>query len=111
MHFIIGGVKQGKNEYAKEHFADCEIVCDYQKKIREQLEAGKDTMEEAKTFLESVKDFEHLAIVCDEVGYGLVPMDAFERAYREAVGRVSCFFAGKASEVIRMVAGLPVRIK
>ena len=27
-------------------------------------------------------------LVSDEVGYGVVPMDAFDRAYREAVGRI-----------------------
>lgn len=29
-----------------------------------------------------------LVIVCDEIGCGLVPVDAFEREYREAVGRI-----------------------
>lgn len=112
MYFIIGGAKQGKNEYAKAQYgANCRILTDYHKTIRLQLEKGEDAMAKAAKLLEQAEDLERLVIVCDEVGYGLVPTDAFERTYRETVGRVSCFLAGEASEVIRIVAGLPVRIK
>ena len=49
-------------------------------------------------------------VICDELGCGLVPMDAFDRKYREACGRVSCYLAGQAEQVIRMVCGIPGRI-
>lgn len=111
MIFVIGGMAQGKNEYAKAQYGDYEIICDYQNTIRSNLQRGEDAMAEASKLLETVEDLDHLVIVCDEVGYGLVPIDAFERSYRETVGRVSCYFASRATEVVRIVAGLPMRIK
>lgn len=45
-------------------------------------------------------------LIMDEVGCGIVPLDAFERQYREVVGRVSCRLAQEASHVERIVCGL-----
>ena len=66
-----------------------------------------ETAEEAEKYL-SGKD--KLVIISDEIGYGLVPIDAFERKYREEAGRVNCFFARKAEQVIRVVCGIGTRI-
>ena len=46
-----------------------------------------------------------LILICDEVGCGLVPVDAFEREYREAVGRICTVFARRADRVDRVVCG------
>ena len=35
-----------------------------------------------------------LILICDEIGCGLVPVDAFEREYRESTGRIKI---GRAS--------------
>jgi len=40
-----------------------------------------------------------------------VPMEPFEREYREQVGRVNCLIAGKASQVIRVISGIGTKIK
>ena len=37
-----------------------------------------------------------LILICDEVGCGLVPVDAFEREYRETVGRICTALANRA---------------
>lgn len=111
MVFIIGGAAQGKNKYANEQYEGYEIIHDYHEVIREQLENGEDAIAHAVALLEGVEDIDRLVIVCGEVGHGLVPMDAFERSYRETVGKVNCYMASKAKTVIRIVAGLPVRIK
>jgi len=50
-------------------------------------------------------------VVANEVGAGVVPMAAEDRAYREAVGRVLCVIAGKAEQVTRCACGIGVRIK
>lgn len=47
-----------------------------------------------------------VALIMDEVGCGIVPLDAFERQYRETVGRASCRLAQEASHVERIVCGL-----
>ena len=50
-------------------------------------------------------------VVCREVGLGIVPINAKERAWRELVGRACTLLADSADEVVRMVCGIPVRIK
>lgn len=109
MILIVGGAYQGKMEYAKKNFGtEYEIWNQYHEVVRRQLLDGKDPQEEAKKLLEQKKD---LVIISDEVGYGLVPTDAFERKYRETVGRVNCFLAREAKQVIRVVCGVGSRIK
>ncbi|MBR1693541.1 MAG: bifunctional adenosylcobinamide kinase/adenosylcobinamide-phosphate guanylyltransferase [Lachnospiraceae bacterium] len=114
MIFIIGGAYQGKTAYAQEYMrTHCHesytLFNHYHLKVREQLKEGADPMKEAKKLLE--EGGEGLLIISDEVGYGLVPTDAFEREYREQSGRVNCFFAAQAEQVIRIVSGIGMRLK
>lgn len=139
MILVIGGVYQGKEEYVQnllreESAGMCrareyEIVNAYHLKIKEQMKAGEEPLEAARALLEAVEgrhgsgetladDAEEqteggktLVVICDEVGCGVVPMDAFERAWREKVGRVCCYFAKEAAQVIRVVCGVGSRIK
>lgn len=50
-------------------------------------------------------------IVCNEVGCGVVPMDASERAWRDRVGRTCARIAGQADTVVRMCCGIPHYLK
>ena len=50
-------------------------------------------------------------VIATEVGGGVVPTDAGERAFREAAGRLSCLLAEKADIVIRVYCGLPQLLK
>ena len=52
-----------------------------------------------------------VVIVTNELGLGLVPMDAGGRRFRELAGRVNQQVAEEADEVYLVVSGLPVRIK
>ena len=52
-----------------------------------------------------------IVVVTDEVGYGIVPMEAEERAWREACGRVCTVLAQQAEEVVRVCCGIGRRIK
>ena len=54
---------------------------------------------------------EGLAIVCNELGCGVVPMERSDRVWREKTGRLLCELAKQASEVYRVTAGIAVRIK
>ena len=54
---------------------------------------------------------EALAIVCNELGCGVVPMERSDRAWREKTGRLLCELAKQAPEVYRVTAGIAVRIK
>lgn len=50
-------------------------------------------------------------IICNEVGYGLVPLEKEEREYREVVGRSCCELAACAKSVERIICGIGVKIK
>jgi hypothetical protein len=50
-------------------------------------------------------------IIVNDISCGLVPMDAEDRAYREAVGRTSMYLAQEALAVVRVFAGIGKRIK
>ena len=109
MILIIGGAHQGKTAYAVEHFEKKLVIIDnYHFKVKKQLEEEKDPLKEAE---HSLAENENCVIISDEVGYGLVPVDAFLRKYREAVGRVNCYLAGQADQVIRVICGIGNRIK
>lgn len=113
MIFVIGGAYQGKTEYVKEHFSNCRIWDHYHLTVWEQLDNGKDPLKEAERMLETdgKKTGKDLVIVSNELGYGLVPVDVKQREYREVNGRVNCYFAQQAQEVIHMVCGQAQRIK
>ena len=109
MILLIGGAYQGKYAYAKEHYAKDHVIYNrYHEMVRQQLQAGEDPLDQARLLIEKE---ENQVIISDEVGYGLVPIDAFEREYREKVGRVNCFLAKEAERVIRIVCGMPLQIK
>ena len=50
-------------------------------------------------------------LVCDEIGNGIVPIDAFERTYREQTGKILIRLAQEADEVVRVLCGIGQRIK
>ena len=47
-----------------------------------------------------------LLIVTDEIGYGIVPVDKEERAWREYTGRVCTCLAAKSRRVVRVMYGI-----
>ena len=69
---------------------------------------NKNPKEEILSFIEENKE---CIIICDEIGNGIVPLDAFEREYREHTGRILIELAGKADEVVRIICGIQQRIK
>ena len=124
MEMIIGGAFQGKSTYAKEHHPDicwkngadlekeelmnAEGVLDFQEYIKKELKADKDLTRLAEELWEKNPD---IILVSQEVGYGVVPMDAFDRKYRELTGRVCTCIAERADTVIRVVCGIPTVLK
>jgi adenosylcobinamide kinase/adenosylcobinamide-phosphate guanylyltransferase len=110
MIFITGGAYQGKYSYAKHSFGEGYLIINaYQNVVKKQMEEGKDPLKEAKALLE--ENSEKLIIICDEIGAGIVPMDEFDRVYRENVGRIACFFAQKAERAVRVVCGIAIKLK
>ncbi|WP_455715209.1 bifunctional adenosylcobinamide kinase/adenosylcobinamide-phosphate guanylyltransferase [Anaerosporobacter sp.] len=60
---------------------------------------------------ELIRKNSEVCIVSTEIGYGIVPMDSFEREYRERTGRICCKIAKRADEVYRILCGIATRIK
>jgi len=49
--------------------------------------------------------------VTNEVGMGIIPMDASTRLYVEELGRLNAALAQRAERVVFMIAGLPLVLK
>jgi adenosylcobinamide kinase/adenosylcobinamide-phosphate guanylyltransferase len=52
-----------------------------------------------------------VVVVSDELGLGMVPMDAGARAFRDLVGLAHQRIAAVADEVVFVIAGLPLTVK
>lgn len=134
MKLVIGGYAQGKLEYVlgelerkmegdaagaymvwdgvlpeKEETEGKRIVLNhFHSWVRERIRQGGSPEEEALAFVEEHPD---CIIICDEIGNGIVPVDGFEREYRERTGRILVKLAEKAEEVIRVICGMGQKIK
>ncbi len=53
----------------------------------------------------------HFILVTNEVGLGIVPANKLSRIYRDALGRANQRLAAYATDVLMMVAGLPLSVK
>lgn len=92
MEMIIGGAYQGKSSYAKKQFPDVKWKCGaelteeelleaegvlgFHQYIRKCLKAGADLSGLTEKLAEKNLG---VVLVSEEVGYGIVPADAFER--------------------------------
>lgn len=50
-------------------------------------------------------------ILCDEVGYGIVPLDRKDRLLREEIGKACCALQKHSKAVYRVVCGIAIKIK
>jgi len=69
----------------------------------------RDTLAMKDELLASVSGNE--VFVTNEVGMGIIPLDASTRLYVEELGRLNAALAQRADQVIFMVAGLPLVLK
>ena len=103
MIFITGPLYSGKRTFA-------------------QTLPGKDlrVLADVQTLAASAADLPALAdrlaseydiLIATEVGGGVVPMDAGQRAGREAAGRLACLLAARAACVVQMFCGIPTVLK
>ena len=76
--------------------------------IKSRIAKGGCPEEEIFAFVENYPD---CVIISDEVGNGIIPIEAFEREYRERTGRMLLEIAKKAEEVERVICGRGQKIK
>lgn len=108
MKLYIGGAYQGQDELAQRENPGAPCFLGFHETIRAAVEAGEAPRDFAERFCREHPD---AVIAANEVGAGVVPLRAEDRAYREAVGRALCVVAQRAQQVTRCVCGIGVRIK
>lgn len=127
MKLVIGGYAQGKLQYVLQNDkVDTSMVLDgeipeeegkqgktvvinhFHNWVKRRIAKNGCPEEETMSFLERYPD---CIIISDEIGNGIVPMDALEREYRERTGRILIEIAKKAEEVERVICGIGQRIK
>lgn len=120
--FLVGGAHEGKMEFARTRYPESEVIGDYHLTVRQQIKEGLDPMTEIKELLERIRQKEKqsrqkeeisrdVVLISDEIGCGVIPMDREERTWREYNGRVNCYIASCADSVIRIIAGIPQKLK
>ncbi len=107
MIFVIGPMFSGKREYLQKalNLTPEELSAKAAFDV-ETLAAGEENLEDLAARL-SQYDF----VIANEVGCGVVPMEAEQRRFRERAGRLSCLLAQRADTVIRVCCGLPQVLK
>ena len=125
MRLVIGGVSQGKLDYVLESYSLTEKeVMDgnssdmvdinhkafyaFETWFKRQLKLGREPEEAADALINGLPE---LIVICDEIGNGIVPMEPFEREYRERLGRYLNKLAREAVSVERVFCGIGQRIK
>jgi adenosyl cobinamide kinase/adenosyl cobinamide phosphate guanylyltransferase len=127
MRLIIGGHAQGKLTYVinkynveKDKIWDSQLPQNTEKLegtivinhlnnwIKSQIKNNGNPEEEITNFINNYPD---CIIISDEVGNGIVPIDKFEREYRERTGRIQIELAKQATEVERIICGISQKIK
>lgn len=138
MRLVIGGAYQGKLAYAKETYGikketdildgeQCELVLPEKVSIlyhlhgyiKRMLADGIHKEQELADIHDLI--YENLQnvmahnpdviFISDEIGYGIVPVEAFNRIYREEAGRICCKLAQQAVSVTRVICGIGTVIK
>lgn len=110
MVLIIGGAYQGKRDYALETlgYPPERVIGHVEQIIRDLLEAGKDPLAEIARLCNTWHD---CAVLLEDISCGVVPMDAADRAWREAVGRCGAYLARRAKCVVRVFCGIGTVMK
>ena len=126
MKLIMGGALQGKLAYATaaaelapEEFGDgavcgfevldtCRGMNHFHEYVRRYLAEGRSVEELPERIVQKNPE---VVLVANELGCGIVPMDPFERQFREAFGRLCCRLAQEAKEVHRVICGLGTVIR
>ena len=114
MKLIIGGAYQGKLTWAVERFGlTPDMLCN----LDRGFQPGKrgyyplEALTRAGGAVSPDRFPEDAIVISREVGSGVVPMDAAERAWRERHGALLQQLSRRSETVIRIFCGLPQQLK
>lgn len=127
MNFIFGGTAQGKLKFAIDKYKknvevydlkknsifdviseNQETIINLQDGVAQLLRAGLNP----KDYLEkNIDKFGNKVLIGNEIGCGIVSMDAFDRQWRDETGRVYQFIVTQSEIVDRVWAGIGMNLK
>jgi len=119
MKLVIGGTFQGKLDFARKQFRQedgwvdgctcgkaelfaCKGIFHFHEYVKRLLQEEKAVDKIAEELIRNNPD---CIIVTNELGSGIVPVEAFDREYRETTGRICIKLAAYADEVYRVICG------
>lgn len=120
MMLYIGGAGSGQAELAARETGRTPVFCtaeealhapaidEFHLLLRDILRADGSPEDFSRRLLAENPD---AVVVCDEIGLGIVPLDPFERRWRERTGRALCILAAGARRVTRVYCGIGQVIK
>ena len=112
MILIIGGHASGKRAYLKTlDFCDADIaeaVLDARPVVAGAEKLAFSDPDGVDALLPAL--LAKQAVLCCEVGSGVIPVSDAQRRGREAAGRLTILLAQRADAVVRMVCGIPTVI-
>ena len=119
MILITGGAYQGKSNFADElaekkgfELSDTmqkpNVICNIHLLVKQFLQEEKDPYMEMEKL---VQENPQVIFTVNELGCGVVPVDPFDRKWRETTGRICCVLAKKAEAVYRVTCGVATQIK
>lgn len=125
MHLILGGRYMGKRAYAEKIYGSFAIIYDMKRQdpkdiitpgLITNLHIGTkkllyESISPRKFFMSRIELLRPSVIIGDEIGGGVVPVDAFARRWRDETGLLYQALARKAEIVDRVFAGLALRLK
>ncbi len=114
MILIVGGLASGRRSYVRSlGFTDADMSHDAGDDCAVLLEA-QDLVQDAQSNPHAIAKSlaaHKRVVVCRDVGSGIVPVHADERAWRERAGELSRELAKGADTVVRMTCGIPQFLK
>ena len=127
MKLIIGGYAQGKLSYVLQKYnlkksmiwdgvipdenemqEETVVINHFHSWVKSRILNGSCPEQEILFFLEK---YPNCVIISDEIGNGIIPLEPFEREYRERTGRILVELASRAEEVERVICGMGQKIK
>ena len=103
MDIIIGGVYQGKLDYAKAQFSLTKrCIYGFEQYLRACAQSS---------ILPQTEYPAETVLICEDIFCGIVPMEDLERKWRDLAGRTLTVLASKANTVTRIFCGLPQQLK
>ena len=120
MKLYLGGLGHGQDVLAeketglKPEIVNCEealsakAINNYEELVRELIKKGEDAQGYTRKLVEKNPD---VVIACNEIGYGIHPLDREERLWREQTGRCLCILAEASESVVRVSCGIGQKLK